>query len=83
MNRVILFVLVGLLGACGSVKMIEQSSDGGTLKYRRRGLTSERRESKAMAEADEHCKRNGYKTYKVEKQVQDGRFIQVQFKCVN
>lgn len=75
-------LLVGLT-ACGSVKTIETHSDGGTLKFRRRGLAKERREDKAMAEADEHCKRNGFKTYKVESETQDGRFLLVRFKCEN
>jgi hypothetical protein len=76
------FFLIVLAG-CSSVKVIEAHQDGGTLKYRRRGLTKESREEKAFAEADEHCKRNGFKTYKIANQVQDGRFEVVTYKCEN
>jgi hypothetical protein len=69
--------------SCSHVKVVETHTDGGTLKYRKRGLTKESREDKSYAEADQHCKTNGYKTYKVESQVEDGRFMLVRYKCEN
>ena len=78
-----LTAILGTFGACASTKMLETHADGGTIKYRRRGLTKDLREDKAIAEADEHCKRNGFKTYKVESETQDGRFMVVRFACLN
>jgi hypothetical protein len=78
-------VLIGLgsLIACSNVKVIETHSDGGTIKFRRRGLNKDAREDKSIAEADEHCKKNGFKTYKIMNESQDGRFMIIQYKCEN
>ena len=78
-----LIILSFLFSACANVKVVETHSDGGTLKFRKRGLTKEKREDKSYAEADEHCKKNGFKTYKVESEVEDGRFMLVRYKCEN
>lgn len=76
-------MMVVLLGACASTKLVETRTDGGTIKFRKRGLAKEQREDNAVKEADEHCKRNGFKTYQVESEVQDGRYIVMRFKCTN
>ena len=52
-------------------------------KFRKRGLTTDLGEEKAMGEANEHCKMNGFKTYQVESESQDGRYLQVRYKCIN
>lgn len=78
-----LFLLPLLISACANVKVVETHTDGGTLKFRKRGLTKEVREDKSFAEADEHCKKNGFKTYKIESEIEDGRFMLVRYKCEN
>ena len=81
-SLVFLFILA-FAAACSSVKNIEMRADGGTMKYKKRGLAKESREDKAQQNADEHCKQNGFKTYKIESEVQDGRFTVMRFSCIN
>lgn len=83
MKLLLVAMLIAMSAGCSSVKIIEKNAEGGTLKFRKRGLAADRREDKTMSEADEHCKRYGFKTYKVESEAQDGRFLIVRFKCVN
>ncbi len=76
-------VLTFIFAACANVKVVETHGDGGTLKFRKRGITKDAREDKTFAEADEHCKKNGFKTYKIESEIEDGRFMVVRYKCEN
>lgn len=81
LNQLLLLAAIVILNGCSSVTVIEKNSNGGTLKIRKRGLTKESRHDKAIAEADEHCKRNGFKSYKVENESQDGRHLIIRFLC--
>ncbi len=78
-----LFVIASVSISCSGVKNVEMRADGGTLKFRKRGLTKDHREDNTYSKADEHCKQNGFKTYKIESEVEDGRFMVVRFNCIN
>lgn len=69
------------LSACASVKMVEADSQGGLVQYRRRGLAKESRHDDALTKADEHCKRNGFATYQIEKEYESGRYQEIRFSC--
>ncbi len=77
-----LILLTIFIASCSGVKNVEMRADGGTLKFRKRGITKESREDNTYAKADEHCKQNGFKTYKIESEVEDGRFMLVRFNCI-
>jgi len=83
LTLLILILTSAILTSCSGVKNVEMRADGGTLKFRKRGLTKEHREDNTLSKADEHCKQNGFKTYKVESEVEDGRFMLVRFNCIN
>lgn len=80
---ILLTTTIFAFSSCASVTVIEKNATGGTLKIRKRGITKESRHDKAISEADEHCKRNGFTSYKVENESQDGRHLIIRFSCVN
>lgn len=83
MKRSYGLVLVTLLTltACASVKMVEADNQGGLVQYRRRGLAKDARHDQALQKADEHCKHNGFATYQIEKEYENGRYQDIRFSC--
>jgi hypothetical protein len=86
-KRIVLFavtiaVLSSLL-AFSDMKMVEADAQGGLVKYRRHGIGKDSRHDEALAKADDHCKKNGFATYKIENEFDDGRFHEIKFSCRN
>ncbi len=82
-SRLLPLVVLGFLSACSSVKMVEGDTQGGIVKYHKSAGEKDRDANRtaALAKAEQHCKRHGFTTYKVQDELMDGEEQVVKFQC--
>lgn len=76
----ILMSFIMVTSAC-TTRVLQTNAEDITIKVKRKGLAKERIAEKAMSQAVDHCRKNGFKDAKEIKSVNDRRFRVVEYHC--